>query len=174
MNNCQEFVLDDLMAVTAIPVGNISASVAGSPANSLAPSIAVDTITGISGIFAGAIVIGRQPATEGGALIPIRKYTGKAKDDEGDGVAGRLHTVSVRCEVDDRDTTPDAGGKSLLDYLLSLERTPRHLLLTFRDGTTKGFVSATQDTYQCTVERDGAKTSVAFRVQNLMGIQMLV
>lgn len=164
MNNCKEFILDDLMAITAIPVENISASEVASPVNKLTPTIAK---TEFVPSLTEAIVIGLQPATTGGALIPIRKRTGKAKDDESDSVAGRLHTVSVSCEVDDRDS-------SVWNDLLTLERTPRHLLLTFRDGVTQAFVAATEDTYQCTVERDGAKTSVAFKIQNLMGIQLLV
>lgn len=113
----------------------------------------------------GAITIGLQPASSGGMLIPIIHTTGKAKDDESDSVAGRMHTVNVTCRVDDRDS-------ETWDYLLRLERTPRHLLLTFRD-LSRGFVSATRDTYLCNVERDGAKTNVTFRIQCLMGIQLI-
>ena len=164
MNNCKEFELDDLMAITAIPVENISTSEVESPVNQLTPTIAKEDF---EPLLTGAIVIGLQRADDDVALIPIRKRTGKAKDDESDSVAGRLHTVSVSCEVDDRDG-------SVWNDLLTLERTPRHLLLTFRDGVTQAFVSATEDTYQCTAERDGAKTSVAFKIQNLMGIQLLV
>ena len=54
-----------------------------------------------------------------------------------------------------------------------LERTPCHLLLSFRGGK-QAFVSASEDTYLCTVERDGAKTSVAFKIQCMMGIQMII
>lgn len=171
MNNCKEFLLDDLMAVTAIPIANISASDATSPVNILTPTIAK---AGFSPLLTGAIVIGLQPATIGGPLVPIRKHTGKTKDDESSSVAGRLHTVTVNCEADDRDISKDTANKTVLDYLLALERTPHHLLLTFRDGITQAFVSATADTYQCNVERDGSKVSVAFRIQNLMGIQLLV
>ena len=91
------------------------------------------------------------------------RFTGKAKDDESDSVAGRMHTVTVTCEVDDREF-------EVWDHLLTLERTYRHLILTFRDNS-RAFVSSTQDTYLCSVERDGAKTTVTFRIQNLMGIQ---
>ena len=164
MTNCKEFMLDDLMAITAIPVANISTSDPASPANSVGPTIIK---SGFNPSFTGAIVVGLQPVTVGGALVPIRKHTGKAKDDEGDSVAGRLHTVTVNCEVDDRDGAVWA-------YLLALERTPSHLLLTFHDGVTQGFASATQDSYMCNVERYGAKTTVAFKIHNLMGIQLLV
>lgn len=164
MNNCSEFVLDDLMAITAVPVGNIPASLPASPVNSLAPTIAA---AGFSPSLTGSITIGQKPAVSGGALVPIKRFTGKAKDDESDGVAGRLHTVSVTCDVDDRD------GAVWAD-LLRLERTQCHLLLTFRDGVTRAFVSASKDTYTCNVERDGAKTTVTFRIQNLMGIQLIV
>ena len=56
--------------------------------------------------------------------------------------------------------------------LLKLERTPAHLLLTFRGGI-RAFVQGSIDTYHCEVERDGAKTSVQFKVQSLMGIQLI-
>lgn len=161
MTNCKEYVLDDLMAVTAIPVSDFSP---GFAAWQLTPTI---PSAGFSPTLTRAIVIGQKPAVAGGALIPIVKLTGKAKDDETDSVAGRLHKVAVTCQVDDRD-----GG--VWADLLTLERRQSHLLLTFRDGTTRGFVQATGDTYICTVERDGAKTSVAFHIQNTMGIQLIV
>ena len=161
MTNCKEFVLDDLMAVTAIPVSDFSP---GFAAWQLTPTI---PSAGFSPTITRAIVIGQKPAVAGGRLIPIVKLTGKAKDDETDSVAGRLHKVAVTCQVDDRD-----GG--VWADLLTLERRQSHLLLTFRDGTTRGFVQATGDTYICTVERDGAKTSVAFHIQNTMGIQLIV
>lgn len=160
MTKCSEFVLDDLMAITAIPVTDY---VMGTAAWQLKPTIVK---TSFSPTLANAIVVGIQPATTGGKLIPIKRMTGKAKDAESDAVAGRQHTVTVTCEVDDRDG-------SVWDCLLDLERTPSHLLLTFRDDTTQGFVSATRDTYTCEVERDGAKTSVTFKVCNLMGIQLI-
>ena len=161
MTNCKEFVLDDLMAVTAIPVSDFSP---GFAAWQLTPTI---PSAGFSPTLTRAIVIGQKPAVAGGRLIPIVKLTGKAKDDETDSVAGRLHKVAVTCQVDDRD-----GG--VWADLLTLERRQSHLLLTFRDGTTRGFGQATGDTYICTVERDGAKTSVAFHIQNTMGIQLIV
>lgn len=160
MTQCSEFVLDDLMAITAIPVADYSP---GFAAWQLTPTI---PSAGFSPTLTRAIVVGQRPAVAGGRLIPIMKFTGKAKDDESDSVAGRLHKVTVSCQADDRDP-------AVWDHLLALERTPSHLLLTFRDGT-RGFAQATQDTYTCTVERDGAKTSVAFHIQDLMGIQLIV
>ena len=160
MTTCKEFVLDDVMAITAIPVTDFAP---GTAAWQLTPTIAK---AGFSPSLSGSITIGLQPAVADRPLIPIIRTTGKAKDDEGDSVAGRLHTVTVTCQVDDRDF-------SIWNHLLTLERTPSHLLLTFRDKT-QAFVSATQDTYTCTVDRDGAKTSVQFKIQNLMGIQMIV
>lgn len=160
MTQCSEFVLDDLMAITAIPVTDYSP---GFAAWQLTPTI---PSAGFSPTLTRAIVVGQRPAVAGGRLIPIMKLTGKAKDDESDSVAGRLHKVTVTCQADDRDP-------AVWDHLLALERTPSHLLLTFRDGT-RGFAQATQDTYTCTVERDGAKTSVAFHIQDLMGIQLIV
>ena len=98
--------------------------------------------------------------------------TGKAKDSEADSVAGRAHTVTVSCEADTRDLTADANGKTVLDHLLTLERTPSHLLLTFRGGQ-QGFAAATEDAYTCETERDGAKVSVTFKIHCLMGIQLI-
>lgn len=160
MNNCKEFVRDDLMVITAIPVADFNL---GTYAWQLTPTIVRDYF---SPTLYNSITIGQTAAEDGAALIPIRRTTGKAKDSESDSVAGRLHTVSVSCKADDRDG-------SVWDYLLALERTPSHLLLTFRDGS-QGFVAATQDTYTCETERDGADTSVSFKIQNWMGIQLLV
>lgn len=172
MANCKEFVLDDLMAITAIPVSDISASDTYSPANRLTPTIPDDEF---NPTLTNAIVIGREAATADGFLVPIKRLSGKAKDDESDSVAGRLHTVTVNCEVDERGGEIWKGIPSMNNTpcSLRLERTPHHLLLSFRDGT-QGFVSCTEDTYQCTIERDGAKVSVAFKIQNLMGIQLIV
>lgn len=164
MTNCKEFVLDDVMAITAIPLANISASSITSPVNQLSPTLPSSSI--VPSMLSGSITIGLQPAAIGGTLIPIMRKSGKAKDDENDSVAGRLHAVTVTCEVDDRDF-------DVWNHLFTLERTPSHLLLTFRDNT-RAFVSATEDTYLCSVERDGSKTSVTLRIQNLMGIQLLV
>lgn len=171
MTNCKEFVLDDMMAITAIPVGNIPASSPTSPVNILAPTIGK---SGFSPSLTGAITIGQQ-ATAEGTLVPIKRLTGKAKDDESDSVAGRLHTVTVNCEVDERGGEIWAPIAALgnTPCSLRLERTAHHLLLTFRDGT-QGFVAASDDTYTCSIERDGAKVSVAFKIQNLMGIQMIM
>lgn len=164
MTNCKEFILDDVMAITAIPLANIPASSISSPINQLTPTLPNSSIA--PSMLAGSITIGLQPAAPGGALIPIMRKSGKAKDDENDSVAGRLHTVTVTCEADDRSS-------DVWNDLLNLERTPSHLLLTFRDNT-RAFVSATEDTYLCNVERDGSKTSITLRVQNLLGIQLLV
>lgn len=158
MNNCKEFALDDLSAITAIPVGDF---VLGTQDWQLKPTIVAASF---SPVLTNAIVIGLQPATIGGKLIPIRRHTGKAKDAESDNVAGRQHTVTVSFEVDDRD------GSSW-ENLLKLERTPSHLLLMFRGGQ-KAFAAATQDTYTCDVERSG-NTTVSFKLYNMMGIQMI-
>jgi hypothetical protein len=167
MPTCKEFFLDDVMAITAIPVTDYNPSAA---AFQLKPTIAdVD----FSPTLTRAVTIGQQPANTDGILIPIMRGTGKAKDDESDQTAGRLHKVTVNCQIDDRDLSRDASGMTVLDHLLALERTPSHLLLTFRDQS-RAFVQANKDTYLCTVDRDGAKTSVQFRTECLMGIQMLV
>lgn len=168
MIKCTEFVLDDLMAITAIPVTDYVPGTASWQMTATIPSAS------FSPTLTNAIVIGQRKATvtdggsetEVGKLIPIVKMTGKAKDQEGDSVAGRQHTVTVTCEVDDRDW-------SVWEDLLALERTPRHLLLTFRQGT-RAFVTATGDTYLFETDRDGAKTTATFKIFNLMGIQLII
>lgn len=182
MNTCKEFALDDLTAITAIPIANITASSTSSHVNNLTPTIAkADFYPSLT----NAITIGHillNLTQSGGTpnvssyLVPIRRDTGKAKDDTSDKVAGRLHTVSVNCEIDERGGeiwAPITALTGTPPCSLRLERTPHHLVLSFRDGAM-GFVAASEDTYQCTIERDGSKVSAAFRIQNLMGIQLLV
>lgn len=159
MNRCSEFDLDDLLAVTAIPVGDYSL---GDNAWQLTPTL---KNTEFSPTLTNAIVIGLKPAVTGGTLIPIIRASGKAKDSESDSVAGRKHSVTVSCEADDRDG-------AVWNSLLQLERTPSHLLLTFRNGT-RGFVAADKDSYSCEVTRDGSETNVEFKIENLMGIQLI-
>ena len=159
MNNCKEFVLD-VMTIAAIPVKESDDDNTTYIVNQLTPYI-----DGLTPDLADATVFGLA-APEEAYLVPIRRMTGKAKDDETDSVDGRLHTVTASCEVDER-------GGEIWRQQLTLERTAHHLLLTFRDGT-QAFVAASADTYQCNVERDGAKVSVAFKIQNLMGIQQLL
>lgn len=166
MSTCKEFTLDDMLAVTAIPVSDFNPGI--SPWQ-LKPTISDNDF---SPTLTHSITIGQKPAVSGGMLIPIKRGTGKAKDSESDNVAGRLHTVKVTCDVDDRDTSTDNNGLNVQDYLLSLERTPCHLLLTFRNNT-KAFVLSTEDTYICNAERDGATISVSFSINNIMGIQMI-
>ena len=132
MTNCKEFVLDDVMAITAIPLSNISASDPASPANQLTPTIPASAITAL--MLANSITIGLFPIAKNVTLIPIMRRSGKAKDDESDNVAGRFHTVTVTCEADERDT-------DIWENLLALERTPAHLLLSFRDNS-RAFVAA--------------------------------
>lgn len=158
--NCKEFYLDDVLAIIAVPVNDYDFWPYVSP---LQPTIAS---ADLSLPMTNAIVIGQQAATDGGDLIPIIKMTGKAEDSEDDSVAGRKHTVTVKCEVDDResDTWP---------LLRTLETTPRHLLLTFR-GKKQAFVAASKDTYQFRVSRSGAKTSVQFHIESLSGLQLVI
>lgn len=162
MITCKEFFLDDFMAVTAIPIANIPANSVSSPVCQLTPTIDKDFFYPS---LDDAITIGLQAYESGLTLIPIIRHTGKAKDEESDAVSGRSHTVTVTCDVDERDV-------EIWTPLLALERTPSHLLLTFRDESA-AFVAATNDNYMFNVSRDGAKTTVTFRIQNLMGIQAL-
>lgn len=160
MPACKEFILDDVMAITAIPLSDVSI---GSATWQLTPIIPLGQF---SPTLSNAITIGLHTPDAYGTLIPIMRKSGKAKDEESDSVAGRLHTVTVNCEVDDRDT-------AVWNDLLALERTPSHLLLVFRDQS-RAFVQGSMDTWHCTVSRDGSKTSVAIRIQCHTGIQMIV
>lgn len=179
MSNCKEF-LSEVIAITAIPVANISASQITSVANLLTPTVPAvefkatvtvsqvgqDSVEKPNPVYKNAVTIGLLPAVSGVTLIPMRRLSGKAKDSESDSVAGRMHTVTVTCEVDERNS-------NIWERLLALERNAHHLLLTYRDGKVQAFV-AVADTYFCDVDRDGLKTGVQFRIQNLMGIQQLV
>lgn len=157
---CGEYVYDDLLVITAIPVNDYDI---GAFPWQVTPNIRNTSFSPPLNIR--TIVIGQQPAVPGGLLVPMQRGTGSAKDSESDSVAGRKHTVSVECEADERDP-------SMRDILLRLERTPSHLLLTFRNGV-QGFASATIDTYQCSVDRSGGKTSIKLELENLMGIQII-
>ena len=158
MNNCSEFVLDDVMAITAIRISAYT-----DIRTMLSPVIPSSDFFPV--IDQTAIVVGVMPAISGGQLVPIIHSTGKVKDSESDNVAGRQHTVTVECSVDDRDS--DAWS-----ILQTLERTPHHLILTLRDNS-RVFVRATQDSYLCQVARGDGKTSVSFKVHNLMGMQLI-
>lgn len=157
MGNCQE-LFDEVTVITAVPVADFTE--VGRTA--LSPTIDEDYF---SPMLTNAIVIGREPAVTNGALIPI-KGRAKAKDNTQDNTAGRLHTVGVDCTVDDRDG-------DVWQYLLNLERNPMHLILNFRNGG-RAFVHGDRDSYLCQVERDSGTTNVSFRIQNLMGIQLIV
>ena len=156
--SCKEFALDDLMAIVAVPVGKYTPS----GATILSPTIDGEELDGI--VDADAIVIGKS-SQNGSALIPIIRDTGKVKDSESLNTGGRRHTVNVECEGDDRDS-------EAWTLLHRLERMAAHLLLTSRDGS-RFFVQGSEDTFLCTVNRDGEKTGVGLKVQCMMGVQML-
>ena len=163
MTNCKEFVHDDVMAIAAIPIADFDI---GTAAWQLKPTVTQDDISSCFLSAERIITIGPTRAFSVGVLIPIKKNTGKVKDAESDSTAGRMHSVTVSCDIDDRNS-------EVWGYLRVLERTPAHLLLLYRN-ITYGFVAATADTYKCEVERDGDKTSVSFIIQNLMGLQTVV
>lgn len=167
MNNCREYLLD-VMTIAAIPVKETDDDNVSYLVNQLTPY--VDGLP--SDILTGAVVFGLT-APAGATLVPIMRMTGKAKDDESDSVAGRLHTVTASCEVDERGGEIWTRLATGVPCSLSLERNAHHLLLTFRDGS-QAFVAANTDCYQCNVERDGAKVTVQFRIQNIMGIQQVM
>ena len=179
--NCLE-IFDDILSVTAIPVEEIPPSAdAWRVEKTVTEHGTSDTfnaafenkgnvmdgseLVDYSPNPDGTITIGISPDYPSGNLVPIIRNSGKVKDSPSDATAGRLHTVTVTCEVDDRDGTVWAD-------LLKLERMPSHLLVTYRNGR-RAFAEGTEDSYLCSVERSGAKTSVTLRVQNIMGLQLL-
>jgi hypothetical protein len=151
--------MDEIIAVTAVPLGDVPV---GDSAWQVAPVIPDDYFYAS---YAHAVTLGITPEISHGDFIPVRKK-GAVKDSESDSVAGRLHTVSISCEVDERDDEVPVK-------LLQLERTPSHLIVTFLDGST-AFCQGTEDTYRCDIDRDGAKTTVSFQVQNIMGLQRII
>lgn len=157
--SCSEYNLDDLLAIVAVPVADYSPLTYGWQLRPTIPNAS------FSPPLTNAIAIGQCPTYTGSKLIPMTSKSGKAKDSESDSVAGRKHSVTVSCEADDRDSTT-------WDYLFSLERTPCHLILTFRNSA-RAFVQASEDTYLCEVNRENAKTSLDFKIENLMGIQLI-
>lgn len=188
MNGCLE-IFDDMLSVTAIPVAEIPPSYEAwrvcktvtehgtyNTFNAAFPPAKRDEVKDEEQQTVdytpkpnGTVTIGPRldfPYGKGGRLIPIIPKSGKAEDGVSDAAAGRLHTVTVVCEVDDRDGTAWAD-------LLVLERTPSHLLITSRNGR-RAFAEGTEDTYLCKVERSGGKTSVTLRVHDTMGMQLLV
>ena len=66
MTSCREFLLDDLMAIVAIPVTDIPASDVSSPSNALTPTISNEDFTPP---LTNSLTIGVLPAIAGGALI---------------------------------------------------------------------------------------------------------
>ena len=161
MSDCKELLIG-VMTIAAIPVKETDDDNTTYVVNQLTPYIKDANIP-----LDNAVVFGLASPSINATLVPIVRMTGKAKDDESDSVAGRLHTVTVSCEVDER-------GGEIWRQQLTLERKAHHLLLTYRDGVTQAFVAASADAYQCNVERDGSKVTVAFKIQNLMGLQQLV
>lgn len=160
MSNCKEFVFDKLMAIAAIPVADFPVESFGWQ---LSPVIHA---TALSFPTTNAITIGTRPIASGGLLVPIKQNTGEVKDSENGSVAGRAHFVTVSCEIDTRNAT-------VWSPLQTLERMPFHLVIFFY-GFAAVFVAATKDTYSCEVGRDGDKTTVSFKIQNLMGLQTIV
>ena len=152
MANCREFALDDLAAIVAIPVWKQCGT--GMSVESLA-GLVQDEDSIVVGSFVRA-----------GSLIPILHATGKVSDTVSDTVAGRLHTVTVKCDVDIRNP-------EVVPFLRRLQQTPSHLILTSHNGDRFG-VYATEYTYLCETEQDDEKTPLSIRIQSVMGLQRII
>ena len=157
MINCKEYSLYDLLSITAIPIAKYTPAGTTMLVSVIASENFNPTVDSSAIVIAGSASVG--------SLIPIKASTCKAKDSETDNVAGRLHTVNVNCEIDDRDA-------DVWTTLQRLEQTPSHLILTSRDNT-RFFVQGAEDTYLCSVERDGEKTTVTIKMQCMMGLQRI-
>lgn len=161
MSSCIEFSFDNLSGIIALP---LDAYTPGAemllpviPEGFFNPVIDLHTIAiGYTANIAGATA---------GALVELMPGTGEVRDSESLQVAGRLHTVTVDCKVDDRN-------QDVMTLLQILENVPHHLLLTSRNGKM-AFVHATEDTYLCTTERDKGAISLQFVIKNLKGMQII-
>lgn len=161
MPSCNEFSFDNLSEIIALPLD------AYTPGEEMLLPVIPERFFNPA-IGERTIVIGHTTNIEGataGALVYLISGTGEVKDSESLQVAGRLHTVSVGCKVDDRD--PD-----VLTFLQRLEDVPHHLILTSRNGE-RAFVYATEFTYMCTTERDKGSTSLQFVINNMKGMQAI-
>ena len=162
MNACSEYALDGVVEITAIPLSAFNAT-------SVLLSPVIDGPDFSPSLGASTIVVGLRRAVAYGSpvgrLVPIIHDTAKVKDSESDNVAGRAHSISVECDVDDRES-------STWETLRILERTPHHLILTLRD-TSRVFVLGTEDAYLCTVERGNGKTELTIKLKNFMGMQRI-
>lgn len=158
--SCREFALDDVAAITAIPLTKYTET----------DTLLSPVINTFSPVFdASTIVIGQvrqQVSGSGvGSLIPLISSSASVKDTETLGVAGRAHTSDVECEVDDRDA-------DVWQTIQTIERAAHHLILLCKSGD-RFFVRASEDTYTCTTSRDGKKTSLSFKIHSLMGLQKI-
>lgn len=159
MKNCTETRLKGIAAIIAVPVGDLSLTSSAK----VSPIVKTGDDTQFTFHKGNAIGIGRGSAIS--TLIrklPSTDYS-NAKDRESDNVAGRAHTVTVQSEIND-------DNPNTLEYLLILERMAHSLILFLTNGRCY-IVTATEDSYQCTVNKDTKSTSVEFHIHNLMGCQ---
>ena len=151
--SCKEFALDNLVSILAVPVSK--------PLDAVPTGI--ESLAGLNA-DADAVTIGSYALAD--TLVRLVPDTGKATDTAADNTAGRLHTVTVKCEADCRDDRA-------VELLRKLERTPSHIVVTSNNGERFG-VYATQHTYLCEVEQDAEKTNVTIRIQCMRGLQRIV
>lgn len=159
MSNCTETRLKGVAAILAVPVDDLSLTASAQ----VSPIIKTGAGSQLTFRKENTIGIGR-----GSALATIIRTTpttdyAEAKDSESDNVGGRSHTVTVQGDIND-------DNLDTLAYLLTLERTAHSLILVLANGRYY-VVTATEDSYQFTVNRETNKTSIEFRIHNLMGCQ---
>ena len=114
--------------------------------------------------YDNSINFGRE-AIEDGYVIHIIKDSIKVDDKEDDQIAGRCHNVTIKAELDER-------SEDVWMLVRRLEANPYCFMLLFKSGTQL-FVSATEDAYLCTIDRDEDKSQLVFKVQNLAGVQVV-
>lgn len=159
MSNCTETLLKGIAAIIAVPEKDLSLTTTAQ----LSPVIKTGAGTQLTFLRTNAIGIGRgKDISTLIRTIPTAEYA-EAKDSENDNVAGRSHSITVEVDINDDNT-------SVLPWLLTLEREAHSLILCLTNGRYY-VATATEDSYQFTVSRETNKTSIEFRIHNLMGCQ---
>ena len=152
---CTEIPLNELLAIDAVPVADMTVQ---------AQYVLADTLpeSGVTVVKQNLIRIAAGAA--GAKMIPLNpSERGKLKDDERDALPGRSHTITVDADINDLAATTRAAMRIL-------ERHPHSLLLSFRDGR-EAIVVTNPDSYVCTTTRDGSRTTINIRIQNVVGVQ---
>lgn len=154
---CTEIPLYDVQSIDAVPVADVWISAAAYLATELRNSDFVIDPTRL-------VRIAAQDA--GAGIVPLLLTTrGGIRDEESDGVAGRVHTVTLTADVNEKAASSRAA-------LRRLELRPHTLLIRFIDGRS-ALVVATKDSYLVTTSRDGSKAAITLRIHTAEGLRYI-